>query len=227
MVFVRETASLMLAHRDPDLNVLHDRAELVVPDGMPLVLIGRLRRHDSQIDRVSGADLVDALCARSVSEGRRHFFYGGKPGVAAAMAKNLVHKYPGLIIAGTFCPPMRDFGADFELSEPIKSELDIIRATEPDFIWVGISSPKQEYWMSCAKGYLDRGVMFGVGAAFDFHAGTVKRAPLWMQKRGLEWLHRLISEPKRLWRRYLLLAPQFVFLVAAEQLRLTFSRRRF
>jgi N-acetylglucosaminyldiphosphoundecaprenol N-acetyl-beta-D-mannosaminyltransferase len=210
MVFVREVASLMAAFDEPRLKGLHDKAALVVPDGMPLVWLGRARGLGRKLGRVSGADLIDAISQKSLITGQSHFFYGGKPGVAERMAQNLQAKYPGLKVAGVFSPPMRDIGREFAVDADVLNEISQIAQHEPDFIWVGLSSPKQEYWMSAAIEALPRGVCLGVGAAFDFHSGAVKRAPRWMQASGLEWFHRLASEPRRLWRRYLILAPRFL-----------------
>jgi N-acetylglucosaminyldiphosphoundecaprenol N-acetyl-beta-D-mannosaminyltransferase len=218
-VFVREVASLMAAVEQPELRALHDGASLVVPDGMPLVWIGRLRGFGREIDRVAGADLLDAICAASLETGQTHYLFGGRRGVAERMAANLVARYPGLKVAGLFSPPMREVGPAFDFSPEALAELASIRAADPDFIWVGISSPKQEYWMVKAATIVGRGVFLGVGAAFDFHSGAVKRAPRWMQRAGLEWLHRLISEPRRLWRRYLIVAPRFVALFLGEEFR--------
>jgi len=221
-VFVRDVASLMLAVDNPGLRALHDDASLVVPDGAPLVLAGILEGHGDSVGRVPGADLLDAVCRASLHTGQRHFFFGGRPGVADRLAKQLQARHPGLCVAGTYSPPMREMGADYRLNDQALAELDIIRTADSDFIWVGISSPKQEYWMSQAAPMLGRGVCLGVGAAFDFHSGEVKRAPAWMCNNGLEWLHRLLSEPKRLWRRYLVLAPRFVLLYAGQLLVRTF-----
>ena len=218
-VFVRDVASLMLAVDEPHLRALHEAADMVTPDGMPLVWIGKLRGLGRKIGRVSGADIVDAVCAASLKTEQSHYFYGGQEDVARQMAANLARKYPGLKIAGTFCPPWREIGPDFELTDDIRAELDTIRASKVDFIWVGLSSPKQDYFIMKAAPYVGRSVFFAVGAAFDFHAGTVKRAPRWVQRCGLEWLHRLLNEPRRLWRRYLILTPKFIWLVAMESFR--------
>lgn len=215
-IFVREVASLMAARQEPRLTSLHEAADLVVPDGMPLVWIGRMRGHGKNIGRTSGGDLVDEVCARSISTGQTHYFFGGKPGVAEEMIARLKQRHHGLNVVGFVSPPMRQIGPDYEPDEEAMSEFASIKAANPDFIWVGISSPKQEYWMHHAAKFVGRGVFLGVGAAFDFHSGRVARAPRWMRNNGLEWLHRLSSEPTRLWYRYLVLAPTFVFLVAKE-----------
>lgn len=217
-VFVRDAPSLMLISKDEPLRRLHEHAGLVVPDGAPLVQIGRLRGFGGQIGRVAGADLVDAVCAACLETGRTHFFYGGKPGVAEEMARRLEARHPGLRVVGAHSPPMRALDRVATFDADALAELDLIQKTGADFVWVGISSPKQEVWISQAAPRIGKGVFIGVGAAFDFHAGTVRRAPLWMRDHGLEWLHRLVSEPGRLWRRYLLLAPHFLMAATVEEM---------
>lgn len=208
----------MAAVDEKRLADLHDCADLVVADGTPLVWVARLRGCGQEIGRIPGADLVDAVCKQSLKTGQSHFFFGGKPGVANKMAQRLSERYPGLKVAGTYSPPMRNIGPNYELDDAALAEIEQIRNSDADFIWVGISSPKQEYWMMKAAPLLGRGVFFGVGAAFDFHSGAIQRAPGWMRNNGLEWAHRLMSEPARLWRRYLIVAPRFVVAVALEQM---------
>ena len=211
MVFVREVASLMLAADDDLLRGLHHQAFLVVPDGMPLVWIGRLRGHGDRIGRVAWAYVICYVCRATLETGQSHYFFGGKPGVAENLARRLCDRHRGLNVVGSYCPPMREIDHGFELTGEALDEAERVRHLKPDFVWVGISSPKQEFWMAKAAPAIGRGVFLGVGAAFDFHSGAVKRAPRWMQRSGLEWLHRLASDPRRLWRRYLVLAPQFAF----------------
>jgi N-acetylglucosaminyldiphosphoundecaprenol N-acetyl-beta-D-mannosaminyltransferase len=218
-VFVREVASLMAAVKEPRLAGLHDKADLVVPDGTPLVWLGLLKGYRGEVGRVPGADLVDEICTRSIALQQRHFFYGGKPGVADEMAARLKLKHPRLNIVGIYSPPMREIGPDFIFDRAARDELDAIKRCAPDFIWVGLSSPKQEYWMMQAGPHVGRGVFIGVGAAFDFHSGSIQRAPPFLRNNGLEWAHRLYSEPRRLWRRYLVLVPQFIFAVTKEECR--------
>lgn len=218
-VFVRDVHGLMRALQDPVLLALHDRASMVVPDGMPLTGIGRLRGYGpEQIGRTPGPDLMAAVCERSVADRTTHYFFGGKTGVAEILAGRLKRAYPGLQVVGTYSPPMRDIDGHRPFTEEELAELEAIKRAKPDFIWIGLSSPKQEYWMMKAVTHLDHGVLLGVGAAFDFHAGVIKRAPALMRGYGLEWLHRLLSEPRRLWRRYLILAPLFVCKVVLEEL---------
>lgn len=218
-VFLREVAGLMLARDEPRLLALHHEASLVAPDGMPLVWVARLRGHGRAIGRVAGADLVDAVCAASLRSGQSHFFYGGKPSIAEAMAAALAAKYPGLRVAGTLSPPLRTIGPDFEPDAEGFAEIATIKASGADFIWVGLSSPKQEYWLMQAAPLIGKGVLLGVGAAFDFHSQAIRRAPKLLRDNGFEWLYRFCREPRRLWRRYLVAAPRFVVLAGLEVLR--------
>lgn len=212
-ICVRDVHGVMRAQDDPDLQAIHEAAGMVTPDGMPLVWLSRRRGHEG-VSRVCGADLVDALCEASSRIGARHYFYGGKPGIAERMAASLKARHPGLNVVGTATPP---FGA---LSDEEDAEATAaISAASPDIVWVGLSTPKQEYWMRDHVGRIAGATLIGVGAAFDFYAGDVKRAPTWMQKVGLEWFHRLASEPRRLWRRYLVMAPKFVARVAMSEWR--------
>ncbi len=211
-VCVRDVHGVMLAQADAEFMAIHERSGLVTPDGMPLVWIGRLRASKS-IGRVCGADLVDAVCAASVAHGLKHFFYGGKTGIAEEMAANLRARYAGLETVGAFSPPFRSLSKKED-----DAIVDKIADAAPNIIWIGLSTPKQEYWMRDHVGRIPGAILIGVGAAFDFHSGAVVRAPKWMQFSGLEWLHRLYSEPHRLWRRYLIMVPQFACRAFVEQI---------
>ncbi|MDE2472652.1 MAG: WecB/TagA/CpsF family glycosyltransferase [Bradyrhizobium sp.] len=215
-VFVRDSPSVVLVSEQEELLGLHENASLVVADGAPLFWICRMYSGGNEIGRVPGADLVESVCKLSLATGQSHFFYGGRPTVAQTMADLLSKKYLGLKVAGTCSPPMLDIGPDFEVRGPNLEDAKRIQESGADFVWVGISTPKQEYWISKAAPIVGHGVFIGVGAAFDFHSGNVQRAPAWMRNNGLEWLHRLGSEPRRLWRRYLVLAPRFAFLALLE-----------
>lgn len=204
---------VMESRRDPSLRAIHNRAGLVTPDGMPLVWIGR-RRGLPLIDRVYGPDLVLACCARSVGTGHRHFFYGGAEGVAARLAERLTARFPGLQVAGTLAPPFRPLTPE-EDAEVVAR----INASGADFLWVGLSTPKQERWMAVHHGRIAAPAMLGVGAAFDFLSGTKAQAPHWMRRAGLEWCFRLLTEPRRLARRYAVNNSQFLWQLARERLR--------
>ncbi len=202
--------AIMECQKDDRLLAIHRAAGLVAPDGMPLVLISRAMGF-RRTRRVYGPDFTLALCERSSAAGYRHFFYGGAPGVPDRLAKNLARRFPGLQIAGAYSPPFRDLTAE-EDEEVVR----MINASGADVVWVGLGAPKQERWMAGHVGRLQAPVLLGVGAAFDFHAGTKPQAPRWMRKSGFEWLFRLLSEPRRLWHRYLVLSPQFVFLLMRQ-----------
>jgi N-acetylglucosaminyldiphosphoundecaprenol N-acetyl-beta-D-mannosaminyltransferase len=217
-IFVRDIPSLMLTLKDTVLLAFHEQANLVVPDGTPLTWVGRLRGYGSKIGRTPGVELMEKICRESLHEDLGHYFFGGKSGVVDKMKEILTARYPGLRIVGIYSPPMMDIDARRPLNEDEWREIEAIRQARPDFIWVGMSSPKQEFWMMKASPQLDHGVFLGVGAAFDFLSGAVPRAPSFMRDNGLEWLYRLFKEPRRLWRRYLILAPHFVVKTAAEQL---------
>ncbi|HWA87831.1 MAG TPA: WecB/TagA/CpsF family glycosyltransferase [Opitutus sp.] len=194
---------VMESQDDPATKRIHNEAWLVTPDGMPLVWLG-----PPGVTRVYGPDLMLAVCDAGRDIGLRHYFYGGAPGIAATLAEKLTARFPGLVVAGTFTPPFRPL-ADSELAE---FRADVAR-TRPDVLWVGLSTPKQERFMAEHWRSLDAGVLIGVGAAFDFHAGRVRQAPRWIQRGGLEWLFRLCTEPRRLGPRYLRNNPRFVALV--------------
>lgn len=210
-VCFRDVHGVMLARHDPLLQSAHNRAGMIAPDGMPLVWLSRLSGYPDT-GRVCGPDFMPALCERSETAGYRHFFYGGAPGVPERLAENLRTRFPQLRVAGIYSPPYRPL-TDDEDAEVIR----MIDESGADIVWVGLSTPKQEKWMMEHVGRMQAPVLLGVGAAFDFHAGMVRRAPRWMQRTGLEWLFRLLSEPGRLWRRYLLLAPAFLILVLVQK----------
>jgi N-acetylglucosaminyldiphosphoundecaprenol N-acetyl-beta-D-mannosaminyltransferase len=151
------------------------------------------------------------LCRRSVQHGFRHFLYGGVPGVAEELARRLTLRVPGLKIVGTYTPPFRPLNEEEESN--LRSQ---VAACRPDIFWVGLSTPKQEKFMAQYLDTLDTKLMIGVGAAFDIHTGRITDAPQWMKIGGLQWLHRLIQEPRRLWKRYLLNNPRFVLLIALQ-----------
>ena len=211
-VCVTGVHGVMESRNDEQLRRIHNEAGLVTPDGMPLVWLSRLKGQ-GHVRRVYGPDLMLELCRRSLEKKYRHFFYGGAEGVAEKLTGRLRQKFPGIEIAGTLCPPFRT------LTEPEDAEIIAnINRARPDIVWVGLSTPKQERWMAEHVGKIQAPVLIGVGAAFDFHAGVKKQAPRWMQRSGLEWLFRLIQEPRRLAGRYLVNNPKFVAAVIKEWL---------
>lgn len=205
--------TLMNARRDPQARQALGEATLVLPDGMAVVWA--LRSLGEPIrDRVYGPDLMLIECERSLGGGARHFLYGGRDREATvALAAALRRRIPGIAIAGSWTPPFRD------LSPAEQGEVaDLIDASGADIVWVGTGSPRQERWMARMRPRLRAPVLVGVGAAFDFHAGLVGQAPGWMQRHGLEWLHRLGREPRRLGPRYLRDNPAFLALWARQWL---------
>ena|SRR5438105_7405530 len=190
-------------------NIMLD-ADLVVPDGAPLVWLGRWNGHPLR-RRVYGPELMDTFC-RDTGSRYRHFFYGGAPGVPEALSTLLNRKY-GVQIAGSYSPPFRPITAEEQ-----KQIATMINDAKPDVLWVGLSTPRQERWMHEHREMIKVPVMLGVGAAFDLNLGTLRQAPHWMREHGLEWLFRLVMEPRRLWRRYLLLGPKFAWNVSFELL---------
>ncbi|HEX4125647.1 MAG TPA: WecB/TagA/CpsF family glycosyltransferase [Tepidisphaeraceae bacterium] len=213
-VCVTGVHGVMESQRSPELKRIHNDAGMVTPDGMPMVWLSQLGGF-SDVSRVYGPDLMEAVCTQSVAKGWRHYFYGGAEGVAERLKDRLTARFPELKVVGTFCPPFRPMSAE-EDAELIRA----IDAAGPDIIWIGLSTPKQEYWMDQHIHRLKAPVLVGVGAAFDFHAGVKNQAPRWMQRSGLEWFFRLITEPRRLWKRYLINNPLFISYVLAEKLRL-------
>jgi N-acetylglucosaminyldiphosphoundecaprenol N-acetyl-beta-D-mannosaminyltransferase len=217
-VCVRDVYSLMCAVQDPENMRINRKAAMVTPDGMPLVWVSRWRTN-FKTGRVSGADLVDSLCCAGQTKNLRHYFYGGKAGVAETMIAKLQAKYPKMSVAGFYSPPFRPL-----TDEEDKEIVDHINESGAQVVWVGVGTPKQEIWMRDHVGLIKGATLIGVGAAFDFQSGAVARAPKWMQKSGLEWLHRLLSEPRRLGRRYFIIAPLFSLNVICEQIKLYFAR---
>jgi N-acetylglucosaminyldiphosphoundecaprenol N-acetyl-beta-D-mannosaminyltransferase len=197
--------TVMELREDEALRDAVDGAAFTVPDGQPLAWALRKLGHDIDA-RVYGPELMERACARAAQSGQRHYLYGGRDDKALAqLVANLLDRHPDLQLAGGYSPPFRELD-DAELDEMAAR----INAARPDVVWVGIGVPKQEKWMAAMRDRLDAPVLVGVGAAFDFHAGLVPQAPAWMQRRGLEWLFRLMQEPRRLWKRYARHNPRFV-----------------
>jgi len=185
---------------------------LTQPDGMPLVWLGRAGgRH---VERVCGPDFMPALIEQGIRAGRTHFFYGGAPGVPEALAARLSARYPGLRVAGTLSPPFRPLTADEE--EAIVAQ---INAAAPDYVWVGLGTPKQDLWLAANRPRLKASALIAVGAAFDLLAGRRRRAPRWMQRTGTEWIYRLAMEPRRLGSRYTRVNARFLRLLIEDRFR--------
>ena len=201
--------SVMDCRSDPELRAIVNAGGLVTPDGMSLVWLLRAGKH-RDTERVYGPDLMLAVCRRSLEAGWRHYFLGGDEDVAAELAVRLERRFPGLAVAGTVSPPYRELSAEEDAGL-----CEAVNASRPDIVWVGLGSPKQERWMAAHREALTALVLVGVGAAFDYLSGRRRQAPRWVQRSGLEWLYRLASEPRRLWRRYARY-PYFAFLVMRQ-----------
>jgi len=202
--------SIMECYDHPELRTIYNRSGLTTPDGMPIVWLCRWSGHP-EVERVYGPDLLKAACKYGDKLGWRHYFYGGTSEVIFKLISRLQENVPGLQVAGTASPPFRNL-----TEEEDKQVIEGIRTAHPDLVWVGIGSPRQERWMVEHLNRLDVPVLIGVGAAFDFLSGNKPQAPRWVQRSGLEWLFRLISEPRRLWRRYLLNYPRFIALMLRQ-----------
>ena len=202
------------AQHDPAFRAILNHSFLTTPDGMPTVWMGRWQGF-RQMRRVYGPDLMLRVCEFSRTRGYTHFLYGGAPGVAEELKARLEQRFPGLKIVGTYTPPFRPLTAAEE-----QQLRDLVEAARPDIFWVGLSTPKQERFMAQYWQKLGATLFFGVGAAFDFHAGRMRQAPLWMRRHGLEWLFRLCCDPARLWKRYLKNNPLFILRAFCQLTRL-------
>ncbi len=203
---------VMEAHQAAKFRAVLEDADMVVPDGMPLVWISRLRGYGLH-RRVYGPELMLRFCQETARNGYRHFIYGGDTGVPEQLAARLEAECPGIRIVGMHSPPFRPLTLEEDAAA-----VNMINRAAPDVLWVGLGTPKQDRWMHEHRDRLRVPVMVGVGAAFDFLASRKKQAPAWMQEHGLEWLFRLLQEPRRLWKRYLVHGPEFVVLSALELL---------
>jgi N-acetylglucosaminyldiphosphoundecaprenol N-acetyl-beta-D-mannosaminyltransferase len=201
---------IMEAQRDPGLRSIFDEALLVAPDGMPTVWMGHTQGF-STMQRVFGPDLMIEIIGGKEFRHCVHFLCGGEPGVAERLRETMLQRFPWVQIAGTYSPP---FGPMTAMGE---NELEAkVRSLRPDIIWVGLSTPKQERFMARYLPVLEAKLMIGVGAAFLFHTGAIQDSPNWVKDAGLQWLHRLLQEPARLWRRYLLNNPRFIVLALLQ-----------
>jgi N-acetylglucosaminyldiphosphoundecaprenol N-acetyl-beta-D-mannosaminyltransferase len=201
------------AQHDPSFKEILNSMDAVVPDGMPLVWLGRRKGYDLP-RRVYGPDLLLEFCGKTAGRGYRHFFYGGEPGVPERLAEALKRRFPKIEVCGTFSPPMRPL----DPAEDKEVVIMISQAT-PDVLWVGLGTPKQERWMYEHRNQLQVPVLVSVGAAFDILSGRRSQAPRWMRENGFEWLFRLLQEPRRLWRRYFIYGMQFIAYLAVDTLR--------
>jgi len=213
MVAFTNVHMLAESRGNPELKEALLHSDLNFPDGRPVSWIARCL-FGQRASQIAGPDFMPLFCETTSAENIRHFFYGGAPGVAAAAAAELQRRNPTLTVAGSICPPFRPLTVEEETQ--ICSD---INATQPDVIWVCLGCPKQELWISRHRTQLNAKVVLAVGQAMDILAGVRRRAPQWMHSFGLEWLYRLVEEPGRLWKRYLVTNTVFIFWVVTDLIR--------
>jgi N-acetylglucosaminyldiphosphoundecaprenol N-acetyl-beta-D-mannosaminyltransferase len=206
---VSNVHTTVTGYENPEYRSALNNGIMAIPDGGPLSTVGR-RRGFVSMERTPGPDLMGEIFKISVKKGYRHYFYGSTEETREQMLDKVTRAYPGIQIAGSYSPPFRDL-----LPEEDTAIVKIINDSKPSFVWVGLGAPKQEIWMATHQGRIS-GLMVGVGAGFDYFAERLHRAPQWMQKNNLEWVYRLIQEPKRLFSRYLHTNLKFLQLIAKE-----------
>lgn len=205
--------AIIMAKENPEYAQMYNNCTMAAIDGMPIVKMGL--RKGLQCERCAAPDIMGLVFIESIKRGKTHYFYGGKnDDVLKKLRDNLEKRYPGIQIVGMHSPPFRPLTAkeDFDICKEINS-------LHPDFLWVGIGAPKQEMWMWEHREKINDTVMLAVGAGFDFLAGTLAKAPEWIEKVGLEWLFRLSKEPKRLWRRYILGGFKYIYYSAEAKMK--------
>ena len=201
---VSNVHTTVMSYDDPAYCAVQNGGIMAIPDGGPLSSVGR-KRGFSQMERTTGPDYLKEILKISEKEGYRHYFYGSTEETLEKLQKHLQEEYPGVVVAGMYSPPFRALSEDED-----RQIIEKINETTADFVWIGLGAPKQEYWMANHQGTV-KGFMVGVGAAFDYLAGNIERAPMWMQKANLEWLYRLMQEPKRLFKRYFYTNTKFIW----------------
>ena len=196
--------SVVTARQDEVFAKIIREADMATPDGAPVAWLMRRLGSLGQ-ERINGPDLMWRYCAEAARRDESIYLYGGQQSTLDILQRTLLAHFPGLKIAGAYSPPFRAL-----TPEEDTAVVEAIKASGAGTVWVSLGCPKQEKWMAEHRGRINA-VMIGVGAAFDYHAGTIQRAPRWMQRNGLEWLHRLCSEPRRLWKRYLVTNTLFIY----------------
>lgn len=201
---VSNVHTTVMSYDDKTYCAVQNGGIMAIPDGGPLSSVGR-RRGFSEMKRTTGPDYMKEILKISAQEGYRHFFYGSTEKTLLKLSRTIERRYPDVQVAGMYSPPFRAL-----TKEEDASIVQMINESHADFVWVGLGAPKQERWMAEHQNVI-KGFMVGVGAAFDYEAGNIDRAPIWMQKLNLEWLYRLIQEPKRLFKRYFYTNTKFIW----------------
>lgn len=217
-VTVNNVHTMMEGYWDSSYRAIINEGYLSIPDGKPLEIVGKLKGNKN-ISRLFGPSVMEKFIDWGRKDGISHFFFGSSENTLSKLREAIESKYPGAKIAGMVSPPYK----------PVKewnheAFLESINAARPDFIWIGLGAPKQEYWMHEHFHKIDKGILFGIGAGFDYLAGNTNHAPEWMKKFALEWLYRLVQEPRRLWKRYLKTIPPFIFYASLELLGVKFRK---
>lgn len=210
IVCICNTHSVVTARSDYELADAIEKSDMATPDGAPVAAMLRLQGANGQ-RRINGPDLMLEVCRELSEKSISVFLYGGAPETLRLLNEFLKVKFPGLDVCGLYSPPFRDLTVEED-----DLVVSMINSSGAGLVWVGLGCPKQEKWMNQHRDRV-RAVMIGVGAAFDYHAGVIKRAPVWMQNYGLEWFYRLLKEPRRLWRRYFI-SNTYFFLFSLAQL---------
>ena len=203
-ICVSNVHTTVTAYEDESYRVVQNGGILAIPDGGPLSSIGR-KRGAKNMRRITGPSYMGEILRMSVKCGYKHYFYGSTQETLDGLKSVLEKNYPGLSIVGMYSPPFRSMTESED-----RKIVEAINTASPDFLWIGLGAPKQEKWMAAHKGRV-KGLMVGVGAAFDYFAGNIKRAPVWMQKANLEWLYRFFQDPKRLFKRYFVTNSKFIW----------------
>ena len=201
---VSNVHTTVMAYENKDYCAVQNGGIMAIPDGGPLSSVGRKRGH-KQMERTTGPSYMGEILKISAEKGYRHYFYGSSEETLEKLYQKLTENYPGIQIVGMHSPPFRNL-----TEEEDEATIKQINEAKPDFVWIGLGAPKQEEWMAVHQGKIE-GFMIGVGAGFDYFAGNIKRAPEWMQKSNLEWMFRLIQDPKRLFRRYMHTNTKFIW----------------
>jgi N-acetylglucosaminyldiphosphoundecaprenol N-acetyl-beta-D-mannosaminyltransferase len=218
-ITVNNVHTMIEGYWNPAYQTIINNGYLSIPDGKPLEIVGKLRGY-KKISRLFGPSVMERFIDWGREDGVSHFFLGSSEATLLKLKRAIEFKYPGTKISGMISPPYKPI-------EEWDNEgfIQIINTAKPDFIWIGLGAPKQEHWMYDHYNKIDTGILFGVGAGFDYLAGNIDHAPAWMKKCALEWLYRLIQEPRRLWKRYFKTIPQFIFFASFELLGIKFKRK--
>ena len=201
---VSNVHTTVMSYDDETYCAVQNGGIMAIPDGGPLSSVGR-RRGFTDMKRTTGPDYMKEILSISAQEGYRHFFYGSTERTLYKLLRTIERKYPDVQVAGMYSPPFRAL-----TKKEDEGVIQMINESNADFVWIGLGAPKQERWMAEHQGLI-KGFMVGVGAAFDYEAGNIDRAPNWMQKMNLEWLYRLMQEPKRLFKRYFYTNTKFIW----------------